>query len=388
MLCDRVNDCPENKDEELICKAMIVEDLVRCRHLNIYLHPRHVCDGVVHCIHSHDDETVCEMYDCPRNCLCRGYFMMCLELEDKVIKLPNHLKALYIRNTQYNISMENATYANINILDLANNTIFRDGIPELFFYNMTTLRILNLKNTSITILANKSCMHLDNLRKPSISYNAIKVIHQESFVRKRNISILNLTDLCINQLEQLAFDGLAFLILLNISHNFIKSFEKQTFAGLDSLTTLDMLSNRVTGIDINALHLNRLMFVAFNYTTPATRKSSMEIFVDNKEMCCFINSSVKCRMLKKSLEQANCDMLITERVYIAFYFLCLVVLSFYGGFVFYFQLQLEQYNGQLPLMISLATKDILTALMALILLTLHFIFDQNYPLHRSKPQCY
>ena len=382
MLCDGVKDCPEDEDE-LICKAMIVEDLVRCRHDNIYLHPRHVCDGVVHCIHSHDDETVCEMYDCPRNCLCRGYFIMCLEPEDKVIRLPNHLKALYIRNTQYNIFMENATYANINILDLANTTIFRDGIPELFFYNMTTLQILNLQNTSITSLANKSFMHLDNLRKLSISYNAIKVIHKESFVGLSNILILNLTDLCISQLEQLAFDGLTSLILLNISHNFIKSFEKQTFAGLDSLTTLDMLSNHVTAIDINALHLNRVMFVAFNYTTPANRKSSMEIFVDNKAMCCFITSTVKCRMLQKSPKQANCNMLITKRIYAAFYFLCSVVLSFFGGFVFYIQLRQEQYNGQLPLMLSLATKDILTALMALILLTLYFIFDQNYSLHRS-----
>ena len=78
-----------------------------------------------------------------------------------------------------------------------------------------------------------------------------------------------------------------------------------------------MRSNRVTGIDINALHLNRIMYVAFNCTTLASRKSSIAIFVDNEAMCCFIASSVKCRMLKKSPKHVNCGMLITKRVYVA-----------------------------------------------------------------------
>ena len=103
------------------------------------------------------------------------------------------------------------------------------------------------------------------------------------------------------------------------SHNFIELFENQIFSDLDNLHTLDMRSNSVTGIDINALHLNIIMYVAFNYTTLASRKSSIAIFVDNEAMCCFITSSVKCRMLKKSPRHVNCGMLIKKRVYVAFF---------------------------------------------------------------------
>ena len=32
----------------------------RCHGDDVYLHPRHVCDNIVHCLLSHDDESMCD----------------------------------------------------------------------------------------------------------------------------------------------------------------------------------------------------------------------------------------------------------------------------------------------------------------------------------------
>ena len=37
----------------------------RCRYDDIYLHPRHVCDNIVHCLLSQDDEAMCDEV-CPK----------------------------------------------------------------------------------------------------------------------------------------------------------------------------------------------------------------------------------------------------------------------------------------------------------------------------------
>ena len=162
MICDDVNDCPESEDE-LFCSEKITTGLLYCRLDNIYIHPRHICDGVIHCIESYDDESLCEI-SCPRLfCFCRGYTMMCVGSDARVINTPSSLKALFIRFTMHNILRDDANYTSLQILDLAHTTIFKYGMPKFFFRNMTELLILNLHNTSIARLANSSFQYLKKL---------------------------------------------------------------------------------------------------------------------------------------------------------------------------------------------------------------------------------
>ena len=61
MVCDNIADCQRGQDE-VFCtsgslvstteKSINMEGLLRCRHDNIYIPSFHICDGVIHCLHS------------------------------------------------------------------------------------------------------------------------------------------------------------------------------------------------------------------------------------------------------------------------------------------------------------------------------------------------
>ena len=320
MVCDGVKDCPESEDE-LFCNNIITKGLLRCRYDDIYVHPRHICDGIVHCIESYDDESVCEVYKCPQYCYCKGHTVMCIGSDKKVIKLPQQLKALFIRYTEHNIIRHNASYEHLQLLDLSNTTIFANGIPEQFFSNMTQLLILNLHNASITSLSNQSFIFLNNLIKITISRNTIATIHKHAFVGLENIWILNLTYLMIRNLESEPFHGLKSVILLNISHNFISSLLKNTFSGLDNIDTIDIRSNPLTTIESHRVHLVRFQYNSFLYTAPLDRDSYIKIHMTDGALCCYVPHKVKCKLQEQDFKRLHCEMLISRHSYVMLYFL-------------------------------------------------------------------
>ena len=68
MVCDGTSDCPDG-DDELDCDYFAPKGLLKCKHDNVYVHPREICDGIVNCLMYHDDELICESYVCPINCI-------------------------------------------------------------------------------------------------------------------------------------------------------------------------------------------------------------------------------------------------------------------------------------------------------------------------------
>ena len=382
MVCDGVKDCPES-DDELHCDNIITKGLLRCRYDSIYVHPRHICDGIAHCIESYDDESVCEIYQCPQYCLCKGYTVMCIGSNEKEIKLPQQLKALFIRYTKHNIIRNNASFEYLQLLDLSNTTIFANGIPGQFFSNMTGLLILNLHNASITSLSNQSFVFLNNLVKITLSGNNIVTLHKHACLGLENIWILNLTYLMIRNLESESFHGLKSLMLLNISHNFISSLLNTTFSGLDNIDTLDIRFNPITTIDGRQIHLVRFYYTSFLYTTPLKRDTYIKIHMDDGAICCYVPHKVKCKLQEQDYKRLHCEMLISRPSYMMVYFLYAVFFLLFGVIVFYVQLRKESYNGQLPVMLYLAVKDILLACMMLLLLSVHFVYNHNYALHRN-----
>ena len=388
MVCDEVNDCPESEDE-LFCSEIITAGLLYCRLDNIYIHPRHICDGIVHCIESYDDESLCEM-SCPRSfCFCKGYTMMCVGSDATVINTPSSLKALFIKFTMHNILRDDANYTNLQILDLADTKIFKYGMPKFFFRNMTELLILNLHNTSIARLANNSFQNLTKLEKFTISKNTITTIHTGSFIGLSKVLTLDLSYLSIRQLEPDAFVGLSALYLLNISNNLISILRAQTFSGLNKLAVLDTRFNRISNIQYSALNISRVVaaniieVLLFRIRSEGSTVIRMQMLVDSAAVCCFAPSNVMCRHPQSHVKHVNCAMLISKKGYVALYWLCSFVLSIYGGFVLFVQIRQDTYNGQLPLMLYVAAKDVLTSLMAMPVLIIHFVYLQNYPMQRS-----
>ena len=93
MVCDGVNDCPDSEDE-LFCDNLNTRGLLHCRGDDIYVHPRHVCDEVLHCLMSYDDELICESFQCPVGCHCRGYAVICYAVPILRLNLPAELRTL------------------------------------------------------------------------------------------------------------------------------------------------------------------------------------------------------------------------------------------------------------------------------------------------------
>ena len=58
MICDGTSDCADGDDEEG-CDDFVCSGALRCRLDNICIHPIDICDGVMHCPLSGDDELLC-----------------------------------------------------------------------------------------------------------------------------------------------------------------------------------------------------------------------------------------------------------------------------------------------------------------------------------------
>ena len=48
-----------------------------CQVDNICVHPVDICDGIVHCLQSGDDEALCNTSNCPNSCDCLGHAIQC-----------------------------------------------------------------------------------------------------------------------------------------------------------------------------------------------------------------------------------------------------------------------------------------------------------------------
>ena len=79
MVCDGNLDCPDS-DDEMFCADFNCVGLLRYRHDNICVHPTDICDGIIHCPMSLDDEKFCYMATCPEMCICRGSAVKCVLL--------------------------------------------------------------------------------------------------------------------------------------------------------------------------------------------------------------------------------------------------------------------------------------------------------------------
>ena len=60
MVCDNVDDCPNKEDEQGCSNILDTKGLLRCKSDDIFVHRNHVCDEVVHCMNSLDDEFYCD----------------------------------------------------------------------------------------------------------------------------------------------------------------------------------------------------------------------------------------------------------------------------------------------------------------------------------------
>ena len=60
MVCDNIDDCPNKEDEHGCSNVVDTHGMLRCKSGDIFVHRKHICDDVVHCMDSFADEFHCD----------------------------------------------------------------------------------------------------------------------------------------------------------------------------------------------------------------------------------------------------------------------------------------------------------------------------------------
>ncbi|XP_037784836.1 G-protein coupled receptor GRL101-like [Penaeus monodon] len=128
-----------------------------------------VCDGIVNCPLTWDDEDhcpfscsaivpECECKDVSISCLRRGLTFLPGDIESQISRF--HLAGNLLNETLSSTTF--ATYRHIVFLDLSNNSL--TTLPIGVFFQMSRLRILDLRDNFLTKIANSTFLGLFNLR--------------------------------------------------------------------------------------------------------------------------------------------------------------------------------------------------------------------------------
>ena len=367
MVCDHIFDCPDMEDEQH-CDSLSTSGLLYCRYDHIYVHQRYICDGVIHCLLSQDDEALCETFHCPKFCICRGYAVFCDD--ERAFLTPDNIQtsmtALYIHRGNYK-ELQSARFKhNLLVLDIANSQLYdkKKSLPELFVNNKMRLRVLDMSNSSLRHLKGNVFQSLHNLEYFNIQQNMIRYIPANCFIGLSQLMVLNLYDLHIANLNQHAFRGLHSVILLNLSSNYIKSLNRLLFQPLRKLEMVDIKGNPFQSLELNL----------FGYTS-----AWITVISTDSIQCCYMKTTTQACIYEHAIVQKGCGSLLTNFLLVT-YICGLIFIVFTVITSIFYQAKKAVRNAQVPLIISLSLHDIFSVIVILYFIAINAIYTHNYPL--------
>ena len=245
MLCDGNPDCPNSEDEES-CDHYDSQcvGLLRCRKDNICVHPTDVCDGIVHCLLSGDDEMLCGFRPCPLQCKCRGKTVQCIKLPT-IYSLNSKLTAISLRHSLISPTESVGYIRNILYLKLDDCKFFANRIERAIFSDLSDVLTLIIINSGVTTLKQDSFDKMIRLIKIDLHGNAIYEIQSFNFKGLQSIIIFDLSNYRIIELNGLSFFGMISLQHLDLSYNKIHMIKQATFLGLYHIEVIDLTSNDI-----------------------------------------------------------------------------------------------------------------------------------------------
>ena len=353
-------------EDEHHCDRLSTSGLLYCRYDHIYVHQRYICDGVIHCLLSQDDEALCETFHCPDFCICRGYAILCddprahLTSED----IPPSVTALYLHKGNHE-GLQNVMFrSNLIVLDIANSQLYNQvrTLPELFSKDKVRLRILDVSNSSIQLLKGGIFQNLHKLEYFNVQHNFIWYIPADCFTGLSRLMVLNLSDLHIARLNMRAFVGLHSVIVINLNNNNIKSLSRAMFQPLQNLKTVYLKDNPFQSLELNL----------FNYAS-----ALIIVFSTDNIQCCYIRTATQVCIYDKSMIQTGCGPLLTTSI-LVLYICGIISIIFATSTSVYFQLKIAVRNAQLPLIISLSLHDLFSVIVLMYFIALNTIYSHNY----------
>ena len=290
MLCDDNPDCPDSDDERMCVEFQCV-GLLRCRSDQICVHPVDICDGIVHCLLSADDEHLCEIQQCPPACVCRGSAFHCTDAFS-MAAIPDKITALVLE--RYVIRSETPFQQKTNLLHLKiNNSTFIGNIVERYtFDEMNTIITLILTNNNIHWIQINSFLSMTILRDIDLRGNHIHYLLSYMFQGLMSMRHLNMSKFAMRSIQHNSFYGLANLEYLNLSDNALLMIDRTTFDGLHNIKVIDLKRNTFLAIE----HL------IFDH-------QSLVIYLESSLYCCNLDPNQMCFInYNKVTTPAHCSL--------------------------------------------------------------------------------
>ena len=275
MLCDDNPDCPDSDDERM-CVEFQCAGLLKCRGDQICVHPVDICDGIVHCLLSADDEHLCEIQHCPPSCVCRGTAFHCTDVFS-MADIPDMITELILE--RHVIRSETPFQYKTNLLHLKiNNSSFIGNIVRKHTFNkLSNIIILILTNSKLHWIQMDSFLSMTVLNNIDLRGNHIHYLLSYMFQGLMSMIHLNLSRFTLRSIQPYSFYGLSNLEYLNLSDNALFVIKQTTFTGLHNIKVIDLNRNTFLAIE-------HLLFGHLN----------LAIYVDSIIYCCNLDPNQKC----------------------------------------------------------------------------------------------
>ena len=274
--------------------------MYKCHGTNSCIPLANICDNQRQCPRG-DDEWLCNIR-CPAGCQCAGLTYFCTgrnftRLPDNI---PSTIRKLDMKENI--VSLESIQFDKFHLLGeliLSFNNI--KEIPPNTFIKLFNLYFLDLSNNDIHMLQNGTFKGLSNLKELKLDGNInLYLVLPFAFIGLTNLPMLNLSYLNLNTVGDDSFNGLRSLAVLDLSNNNISSITAAAFRGLSEVSKLSISSN-----DINV----------FADTMFFQLPSLTHLNSDDFKYCCLVRGQVNeanCEPKKDAL--SSCDDLIGRTV--------------------------------------------------------------------------
>ncbi|XP_024084029.1 G-protein coupled receptor GRL101-like isoform X2 [Cimex lectularius] len=212
-----------------------------------------LCNKVIDCKDSWEDESNCTFHCSNSNCPCKDVHINCTGFGlGEIPETEKEITRFHFGGNRLNSSLHNGTFARLGrlvYLDLSNNSITH--LTPMMFSTLWRLTVLNLQDNDIQVLENGTFYGLPNVNGLHLQGNRIRKIHALAFFGLSSLPNLVLRNLSIRNIEPHAFVGLRKVVSIDLSQNEIEHLLDGTLNGLPRLLYLNISSNRIKVIDPN-----------------------------------------------------------------------------------------------------------------------------------------
>jgi hypothetical protein len=247
-----VTECPFGDDEEN-CTHQTCPKMLRCSVENMCVHQVEICDGVLHCPLSGDDEFACpEVSKCPDGCRCFGRAIYCIH--GVQLSYP----AIGIFRLKYPLDFEDISLRNAWYVDLSFCGIDSLAVLKKMRFPMVAKLIMNgnpLRDFD------SSVPWMQHIKFLEFQNNNLVHIHQNRFQSLNKVEQIILANSEIYEIKSYAFHNQRSLKLLDLSNTSLFSLMSDMFIGLESLEIMKLKDMRIRYVSQDVLQKNSLQMV-------------------------------------------------------------------------------------------------------------------------------